>query len=335
MVANARTLVVGTDFSQGAEAALEAVQWMSRVFKVRRVHLVHVVETASWISPTLVAYGELLEMAMEAAQERLLRVGLEVPASVEVTREARIGAPAKELAEAAESAGASMLVLATHGRSGLARAMLGSVTSDLVRVSNVPVFVVPVGREFPDSFGRVVAAVDLSPVSARVVEAASDWVDHCPESRLQVVSMYDHPVATVGEGEMLPHYPSPEEIEKMGDAVRTQVDQLVRRYGPKSGSVDVEVLSRSPAAQVILDVSELTQAEMIVVGTSGHSVWQRLLLGTTATRVLNEAHRPVLVIPHALPEQGREAVSASVGLGGPGQVLLGASGAIMFDRRDD
>ena len=73
--------------------------------------------------------------------------------------ETRVGRPADELARAAETSGASLLVMASHGRGGLARWALGSVTSELLQRGVAPVMVVPspMRREALDALSAAVA----------------------------------------------------------------------------------------------------------------------------------------------------------------------------------
>lgn len=296
------TVVVGTDFSPCAQAGLDAVRRAAAVLGTRRVHVVNVVETSSWVSPPLVAYAELIELALDAARQRLEGLGFAIE-GVEVTHEARIGSPARELAKAAEEIGAGLIVSATHGRTGLTRAVLGSVAADLVRVAHVPVLVIPSETQIPERFGRVLAAIDLSPVSRLVLEAAFQWAALSGDARLRVLSMFEHPIATLGDGELLPHYPSKEEIEEMGSEVRSRVDRLIREVGNPGVAVDVEVLSKGPAARVVLDVAGLTEPDLVVLGTSGKNAWQRMIVGSTAGRVLSECARPVLIVPHDVREE--------------------------------
>ena len=59
-----------------------------------------------------------------------------------------------------------------------------------------------------------------------------------------------------------------------------------------------EAINKAPVANVILDTSEIFDADLIAIGTSGHNAWHRMFLGSTATKVLSEANVPVLVVPH-------------------------------------
>lgn len=291
------TVVIGTDFSACAESALDAARDFASLWKIQRIHVVSVVEPVAWASASVASAGaDLATMAMGAVQRRLDTLSIDIP-GVEVTREARLGAPARELTLAAEEQGAQLIITATHGRRGLERVALGSVSSDLIRVSKVPVLVIP-GRGLPPTkLSRVLAAVDLSDVSGEVIAYAGHMASMGTDGRVTILSLFEPPVIETAPDDVLPHFPGRDEVAGMEAAHRQEIVRLVDA-AKLSVEVSVEVLSKAPPSQVILDVASLTQAELIVIGTSGRNAWHRMIVGSTATRVLNEASCPILVIPH-------------------------------------
>ncbi|WP_380677835.1 universal stress protein [Salinigranum sp. GCM10025319] len=80
---------------------------------------------------------EAAETAVDDAVERATAAG------VEVDRAVRVGVPHREICAYADEAAADVIVIGTHGRAGLSRALLGSVAARIVRTSAVPVLVVP------------------------------------------------------------------------------------------------------------------------------------------------------------------------------------------------
>lgn len=79
---------------------------------------------------------ELLEYLHQVAR-RLLETGRPVHAAV------HFGEPASEITAYANERGVDLIVMATHGRSGLAGKLLGSVAAEVIRRSAVPVLVIP------------------------------------------------------------------------------------------------------------------------------------------------------------------------------------------------
>ena len=300
------TLVVGTDFSPCSEAALEAVSSLATRVGAKRIHVVTVVQVAAWVTPPLIASADLTDAALDEARRRLEDLELNVP-GVRITREVRLGSAPRELADAADEQSADLVVASTHGRTGLTRAVLGSVTASLVRVSRVPVLVVPSEGWTPFAYHRVLAAVDLSPVSRPVLEQATRLARTASEGRIRVLSLFEHPLLGSSDDELLPHYASPAEIEALGVQHRKEVERLVASAETGPIPVDIEVMSKAPPFRVILDVAEMTDTDLIVVGTSGRNAWHRMIVGSTATRVLAAAGRPVMVVPHEVRQEVPEA----------------------------
>ena len=83
-------------------------------------------------------------------------------------------------------------------------------------------------------------------------------------------------------------------------AVGLSVITLLEKLCPSSVEVEVEVMSDDAPPHAILAASERYRPDLIVLGTSGHNAWQRFFLGSTATRVVADAHCPVFVVPHEL-----------------------------------
>ncbi|MCF2241716.1 universal stress protein [Halobacterium salinarum] len=113
------------------------------------VHALYVVDTASYaglpmdsswesVSAMLSSEGtSALDTVTAAANDR----------GVATERELRDGNPAMEIVTYADNAGCDLIVMGTHGRGGIDRLLLGSVTENVVRSSSVPVLTVSGGDE--------------------------------------------------------------------------------------------------------------------------------------------------------------------------------------------
>ncbi|MBY0588092.1 universal stress protein [bacterium] len=137
---------VATDFSKAADVALKYGWTMARQFGAE-LHLIHVIED---IIPTVPEPGlamlptqeimQTLRRSSEAAMnEQLARIpGGEVP-FVKVVRE---GVPFREVDNYAREVAIDLLVLGTHGRTGLSHLLLGSVAERVLRSAPCPVLTV-------------------------------------------------------------------------------------------------------------------------------------------------------------------------------------------------
>jgi nucleotide-binding universal stress UspA family protein len=144
-----KTILVPHDFSAGSARAAQLAHDLARVHGARLVFL-HVAEL-----PPLIGAGSAIvpdeggapisvgDYAVRSAGERLAELAREYGRDgVAVSYEAVVGHPAAEITTIAEKVGADAIVIGTHGRSGIARALLGSVAARVVRHSAVPVVTV-------------------------------------------------------------------------------------------------------------------------------------------------------------------------------------------------
>lgn len=287
-----KRILVATDFSDLSALAVGSAFDLARNVGAEKVHLIHIIDEK--IRQT---YYPLAFPAASFDPEREHRAKVEqhlesiVAPDLNVQREVRIGIPARDIADAALANNCDVIVVATHGFGPVRRALLGSVTSSLVRTSTVPVLVVGERRSHMN-FDTVLAGVDLSPISDRVLGIAAQYTSE--KGQLQIVSAYELPLVASAKG--LPRLLTEEEVE----TARLKHVEAVQRLVPTTDdgpTVRVEALAKAPAALAILESAQIIEADLIVIGTSGHNAWHRMFLGSTATRVLAEAECPVLVVP--------------------------------------
>ena len=295
-----KTIIVGTDFSAGSQRGVAAAVRMANRFEASRLHLVHVVPSVPMLpTPLLPDPGQdaAMQAGLQKAQERLDAIPLP-ETKCWVQREVRFGSPARELARAAEEHHADLMVVARRGHSALARLVLGSVPNTLIRLASCPVMVV--GDEPGDEvrFDRVLAAVDLSPISRHVLDNAV-VVARAYAGQVMVLSLFEQQLLGA---EGAANGQQDESRRRHEEAVGA----LVRRVPREGVQLQIEVMRKAPVSQTIIDVARQSEAEVIVMGTSGRNAWHRMILGSTANHVLLRAHCALLVVPPAVREQVEE-----------------------------
>ena len=134
---NFKTILVPTDFSPYSEAALKLATILARDSGARLL-IVHVSEprpayTVAGVFASLPSGNEF-----SASNEHLQKV---VPTDPQIAFEHRmiIGSPAEEIVKCAAAEQADMIVIGTHGRSGVLRLLLGSVAESVLRHATCPV----------------------------------------------------------------------------------------------------------------------------------------------------------------------------------------------------
>lgn len=296
----AETIVVGCDFSKLGALAVTTAFGLARNVKAKRVHLVHIVPNTVTTVPYPMSFAPTDAAAFEEMQERraMDKLAQVNPDDLNVTREVRVGTPARDLAAAAEEVEADLIVVASHGYGAVRRAMYGSVTAALIRVSAIPVLVVTETKKDID-FTTVVAGVDLSSVAPKVVQAAVALTS--PKGRTELLTAYEPPVVMSEDEDILPRVPTPADKEQF----RSDREAKIRALIPNDADVrniNVDAFAKAPPANAILECADLLEADLIVIGTSGHSAWHRAFLGSTAMRVMSQARCPVLLVPQEIEE---------------------------------
>lgn len=144
---NVENILVPVDFSEGADQAVRHARELARTYGAQ-ITLLHAVEEVMYPS----AYG--MEMANIPGPDVLERVDASLDAMAQeqighepVAVESVIGHAPSVILDHLGEHDVDLTVIATHGRSGLERLLLGSVTERVVRRSDAPVFVVkPFGK---------------------------------------------------------------------------------------------------------------------------------------------------------------------------------------------
>lgn len=141
-----KRMLVPTDFSPASDIAfLYAIDMAAR--EGSTLHLLHVVDEASFA--TAYPDGFYVELPgvraqlSDEANARLRDMAARcAAANVEATTEVAVGRAARVIAETATARGTDVIVIGTHGRSGFAHLVLGSVTERVIRIAPCAVLTV-------------------------------------------------------------------------------------------------------------------------------------------------------------------------------------------------
>jgi len=142
-----KKILVAMDFSEGSDEALEQAIDLARQTG-GQLEILHVLELGADQFPFGLSYYDdnrggliaLVDRELTARTERAIKAGL--------IAESRIveGSAATEIVRRAREGGAALIVIGTHGRRGLAHAVLGSVAERVVQYAACPVLTVPFSR---------------------------------------------------------------------------------------------------------------------------------------------------------------------------------------------
>jgi nucleotide-binding universal stress UspA family protein len=137
-------ILTATDFTETSDRALEFALELARKFEAR-ITIVHAyqIPVMGFADGGYIAGAEVASQLATAAQNRLDAVIESKKASgIPMTAVLREGVAWEEINALAKEVEADLIVIGTHGRRGLARALLGSVAENVIRTSTVPVLVI-------------------------------------------------------------------------------------------------------------------------------------------------------------------------------------------------
>ena len=186
-----------------------------------------------------------------------------------------------------------LVVMGTHGRRGVRRRVLGSVTEEVVRKAPCPVVTVGRGATAPEEMegGTMVVPVDFSEHRFRGMSHARELapVYDMDLLLLHVVEVTDLPDAYGVHG-------SPPDPGVLADRAEEALDVEADSLRTKGIDVTLDVRGGHPAAE-ILDVADETGATFITIATHGRTGLERMLMGSVAEKVLRHAPCPVCAVP--------------------------------------
>lgn len=296
-----RNVLFATDFSLTSEAALPYAAAICRRFG-STLHAAHVLSDASLLVMTggvdYVSMGTIYDRAHEDAQEKLEHMALHFE-GIPHRSHVRHGLIWQNLAEIVTENEVDLIVVGTHGRTGLGKLLLGSVAEDILRHAPCPVLTVGPkvsGRAKLPAFpatGRDLAPVELD---LRQILFATNFAHNAAAVGQVAVSLAQSFHARLTLMHVFEDYThlgtQPDLVEQRARCLRELLPKDVTpQYPPET------VLEFGSAAERILKVASAREADLVVLGArpavragSTHLPW------TTAHLVIAQAHCPVLTI---------------------------------------
>ena len=143
-------ILVPIDFSVHSKNALKYAVPLARQFEAS-LHLVYVVEPT--IYPADLGFGQVVlpgiedELRQKGQAELNELVAKEIGRAVKATAAVRTGTPSQEILSEAEERGVDLIVVATHGHSGVEHMLFGSTAERIVRKSHCPVLTIRPGQQ--------------------------------------------------------------------------------------------------------------------------------------------------------------------------------------------
>jgi nucleotide-binding universal stress UspA family protein len=294
------TLLVPLD---GSELAERALPYAVRLAAERGGRLV-LTRAALAPPPSGLDWERQQLTVMDEATAYLADVSQKVATRVPVTTAPLYGHAADAILAAAEQMSADSIVMATHGRTGLAHLLHGSVAEAVLTRSPVPVFVVyarpgeAAAPPFDSASARILVPLDGSAFAEAALPAALEIVGAAGELVLCSVAAAPDHVERDQQGRVRAY------LDQQEEAVRREALDYLHQ-------VEAQLKQQRPDLQVTLDVrigdpapgiamAEIAlAADLVVMATHGRTGIRRAVLGSVAGAVLTTGSVPVLLVSPA------------------------------------
>ncbi len=293
-------ILAPTDFSPLSKAAVDATIAMLERSPGTSVTVAHVVDPHRVIKDEIVcdeSHSHTLSTRLNHADKLMRELRTEYGERTGLETRIVAGNAARAICDMAKDEGYDLIVMSSHGHTGLARVLIGSVAEQVVQEAPCAILVAKPPKdeagEFlqgpaPLKFRRFLVGYDHRAGARHALDMARELAGS-RESHVTLVQALE---------------PDPVGLDPVADAQMraTRLDEALKkltgvraRHQPAGVGWDLRVEIGEPW-DVIVRVAKETSSDLIVVGPHEHTRWGHCYVGSTAQRVVRLAHCPVMVV---------------------------------------
>lgn len=274
---NLNRILVPTDFSDASEHALRVAADLAKENNAQIValHMLDIPETLINKEESQ-EYGEVM-FFMKLANKRFKNfLDKDFLNDVEVKEAVQHHQAFSGIIESAKKENSDLIVMGSHGASGLKELFVGSNTEKVVRTSDIPVLVI---KDYETTF------------SPRKMIFACNFVDDCLDAFSKANDMAN---SLNSEIELL-YVNTPSENFKSSTDINARVKSFLEKSNVNNASnIPFHVFNDYSVEDGILHFSEENNADLIAIPTHGRKGIAHMLMGSIGEKVANHAARPVM-----------------------------------------
>ena len=294
-----RQILTTTDFSEESRAGVRYAIALAEKLKAA-VSLLHVIEPLPAMARMEVVPIVTSDQASTKwARTQLMRLAKrEGESSLPLTSFLRTGKAFHEITAAASENATDLIVMATHGYTGVSHLILGSTAERVVRHARCPVLTVraPVTtkriREMPPfKLKRLLVPIDFSDVSKEALPWATFLATRFKAEIILVHVTEKFPIDYLLGRDLMNHAIMP--LMKQAEAELQDMAASMSESTRVKASV---VVRDGTPYQEICQVAKALRADLVVLTTHGYTGLKHVWLGSTAERVVRHATCPVLTV---------------------------------------
>ena len=295
-----RHILVPLDGSHLAEAALPAAVALSKAFG-STVTLIHIIEQNA---PQEI-HGERHLRQQKEACEYLDQVAQQnFPPDLKVIRHVhteKVKDVARSIVEHSGELSPDLIVMCTHGESGLRDIMVGSIAQQVISRGKTPILLVqPVEDRFAQTinFHKLLVALDGDPEHEKALPLAKELAKNLNANLDLVMVVYTLgtlPSERAVTSRLLPAATSIM-LDMTESSAQDYLQQMAASFHSEGLNVSWEVRRGDPVANII-DSAEQSSIDLIVLATHGKSGMGAFWAGSVAPKVVTQTNIPLLLVP--------------------------------------
>jgi nucleotide-binding universal stress UspA family protein len=282
-----RKMLVLLDGSKLAEVVFTYAQELSARLNIN-LELLHVCspQEAEQLPMRQVYIDHMAEVLQNKAIEIRSKIGDQTP-GIKAQGKVVVGYPAEEILKYTDENNIDLIMLSTHGRSGVRAWDIGNVANKVIRGSKVPLWIVPseLSEEIIyDKLPRrlIVIPLDGSAMSEAVLpHALTIAKQRGVEPDLVLVHVYNPDGMSITV-----NYEKIEAEEAKRLEAKNYLDSIIKRIGKEGIKARTEILTGDPA-EAIIDFVKNNPAQLIAMATHGHAGLSRMIFGSATENILH------------------------------------------------
>ena len=292
------SVLVPLDGSALAESALPVASALAEGLPAQ-LRLVHVYRLT--VVDELARYGVAGEAARSIAEHYVLGIAdrLRAGGMTNVSATVVDGHPAEAIAAHAVETRTDLIVMASHGRTGVSRFWLGSVADGVVRSANTPVLMVrgraaPTERPTAPLFARILVPLDGS-VTAEAIVPHAITIAKLGGSKVHLLRVEEPAESLRTSVWVLAQEPDDlaDRLTRADHDLHTLIDRFESDWAPTKPTAEARAGHRS--GDTIVAVASEREADLIAMTTHGRGA-SRMMVGSVADKVLRGTQCSVLLV---------------------------------------
>ena len=299
----APVIVVPLDGSRFSETALPIAAGVAHTLRaslaLARVHDVALLMPSDSLAPMPVV-DRAVDAEMRADQAKsLARTADSMRSMVRegVAHELLDGPPNEAIAAYVDRVGAQLVIMSTHGRSGIAGTLLGSTTREVIRSVRRPVLVIHPREGHPPpapaSIEHVLIPLDGSTIAEAIIAPATALLSG--QRRVTLLQLTSNPGLDPMSAALAMPIVDTQAQERALRESKVYLNAQARRLREEGFIVDTLAVTAVSAGSAIVEAARDTGVGLIAMTTHGRGALGRLVMGSVAEAVLAECEVPMLI----------------------------------------